>query len=95
MPEFNSLIFQLKSTMDKITGTEDMVISYFLICYRCYWTHHDKNHLLPIQISTKLDSSQNEVMLAQFSLSILLCSIGFSVYISGIFGMNLDQTSGA
>lgn len=40
----------------------------------------------------RLDTSRNELLIANTSMAVLTCSIGFGAYISGIFGMNLDNT---
>eukprot|EP01035_Chromulina_nebulosa_P027431 gene27431-36084_t len=42
-------------------------------------------------VSLRLDTSRNELLIANTALSILACSIAFSAYITGVFGMNLDN----
>jgi Mg2+ and Co2+ transporter CorA len=39
-----------------------------------------------------LDTSRNELLIANTALAILSCSIAFGAYITGVFGMNLDNT---
>lgn len=43
-------------------------------------------------VSLRLDTSRNELLIANTALAVLACSIGFSAYITGVFGMNLDNT---
>lgn len=43
-------------------------------------------------ISLRLDTSRNELLIANTAISILSVCIAFSAYITGIFGMNLDNT---
>jgi magnesium transporter len=43
-------------------------------------------------VSLRLDTSRNELLIANTALTVLSCGIGFGAYISGVFGMNLDQT---
>jgi hypothetical protein len=45
-------------------------------------------------ISLKLNTSENEILIAQWSVTAFTCSIAFSAYIANIFGMNLDQAAG-
>jgi Mg2+ and Co2+ transporter CorA len=45
-----------------------------------------------VQVSLRLDISRNENLIANTALAVLSCSIAFGAYITGIFGMNLDQT---
>lgn len=40
----------------------------------------------------RLDTSRNELLIANTALAVLACSIAFGGYIAGIFGMNLDNT---
>lgn len=42
-------------------------------------------------VSLRLDTSRNELLIANTALSVLACSIGFGGYLTGIFGMNLDN----
>lgn len=44
-------------------------------------------------VSLRLDTSRNELLIANTALTVLSCGIGFGAYISGVFGMNLDQTN--
>jgi Mg2+ and Co2+ transporter CorA len=44
-----------------------------------------------IQFSLRLDISRNEALMANTVLGILGAAIGFGGYITGVFGMNLDQ----
>ena len=43
-------------------------------------------------VSLRLDTSRNELLIANTALTVLSCGIGFGAYVSGVFGMNLDQT---
>eukprot|EP01034_Spumella_vulgaris_P025879 gene25879-32385_t len=43
-------------------------------------------------VSLRLDTSRNELLIANTALAVLACSIGFSAYLTGVFGMNLDNT---
>ena len=43
-------------------------------------------------MSLRLDTSRNELLIANTALTVLSCGIGFGAYVAGIFGMNLDQT---
>jgi Mg2+ and Co2+ transporter CorA len=45
-----------------------------------------------VSASLRLDSSRNQIMSLTAILTIVSCCIGFCGYVSGIFGMNLDQT---
>jgi Mg2+ and Co2+ transporter CorA len=45
------------------------------------------------QMSLKLDTSRNELLMANTTLTIATVAIGFSAYVTGVFGMNLDQTT--
>jgi hypothetical protein len=45
-----------------------------------------------LQMSLKLDTSRNELLMANTTLTIATVAIGFSAYVTGVFGMNLDQT---
>jgi Mg2+ and Co2+ transporter CorA len=49
------------------------------------------SHLL--QASLRLDISRNKVLVANIALSICSVNITFGAYITGIFGMNLDNTA--
>jgi len=40
----------------------------------------------------RLDTSRNELLIANTVLAILGCCFGLGAYVSGIFGMNLDNT---
>lgn len=42
-------------------------------------------------VSLRLDTSRNELLIANTALAVLACSIGFGAYITGLFGMNLDN----
>lgn len=44
-------------------------------------------------MSLKLDTSRNELLMANTTLTIATVAIGFSAYITGVYGMNLDQTT--
>lgn len=39
-----------------------------------------------------MDTSRNDLLIATTALEVLACSIGFGAYITGAFGMNLDNT---
>eukprot|EP00600_Ochromonadales_sp_CCMP1393_P000073 CAMPEP_0174982286 /NCGR_PEP_ID=MMETSP0004_2-20121128/16409_1 /TAXON_ID=420556 /ORGANISM="Ochromonas sp., Strain CCMP1393" /LENGTH=824 /DNA_ID=CAMNT_0016234221 /DNA_START=61 /DNA_END=2535 /DNA_ORIENTATION=+ len=43
-------------------------------------------------VSLRLDTSRNELLIANTALAILGCCFGLGAYITGIFGMNLDNT---
>lgn len=43
-------------------------------------------------VSLRLDTSRNELLIANTALAVLACSIAFGAYITGVFGMNLDNT---
>lgn len=43
-------------------------------------------------MSLRLDTSRNELLIANTVLAILACCFGLGAYVSGIFGMNLDNT---
>jgi Mg2+ and Co2+ transporter CorA len=45
-----------------------------------------------IQLSLRLDTSRNELLIANTWLAILACVFGLGAFVSGIFGMNLDNT---
>lgn len=40
----------------------------------------------------RLDLARNQLLIVNIVLSVLTCAIGFCAYVTGIFGMNLDQT---
>jgi len=40
----------------------------------------------------RLDTSRNELLVANTAIAVLGCCIGVGAYLSGIFGMNLDNT---
>lgn len=42
-------------------------------------------------VSLRLDSSRNELLVANIVLCVVSCSIGLSSYISSLFGMSLDN----
>ena len=43
-------------------------------------------------MSLRLDTSRNELLIANTNLAILACCFGLGAFVSGIFGMNLDNT---
>ncbi len=43
-------------------------------------------------VSLRLDTSRNELLIINTGLAVAGCSIAFSAYLSGGFGMNLDNT---
>jgi Mg2+ and Co2+ transporter CorA len=43
-------------------------------------------------MSLKLDTNRNELLMANTTLTIATVAIGFSAYVTGVYGMNLDQT---
>eukprot|EP01035_Chromulina_nebulosa_P022382 gene22382-28978_t len=43
-------------------------------------------------IMLRLDTSRNELMVVQTSMAILAAAITFSCYMTGVFGMSLDNT---
>jgi CBS domain containing-hemolysin-like protein len=40
----------------------------------------------------RLNTSQNDLLIASVSITILTCSVSMGAYIAGAFGMNLDNT---
>jgi Mg2+ and Co2+ transporter CorA len=42
-------------------------------------------------VSLRLDTSRNELLVANTAMAVLAVCIGFNSYIAGIFGMNLDN----
>ena len=44
------------------------------------------------QMILKLDTSRNKLLITNTTLVVYLVSISFGAYLTGIFGMNLDQT---
>lgn len=44
-------------------------------------------------VSLRLDTSRNELLIANTALAVLACGIGFGAYITGLFGMNLDNVN--
>jgi hypothetical protein len=40
----------------------------------------------------KLDTSRNELLVANTTLTVCTVTIGFGAYVTGVFGQNLDQT---
>jgi hypothetical protein len=50
------------------------------------------SHPFPPQVLLRLDTSRNELLVANTAFALLACCVGFGGYIGGIFGMNLDQT---
>jgi len=51
-----------------------------------------KGHFVFWQLSLRLNTSRNELLIANTVLAILACCFGLGAYVSGIFGMNLDNT---
>jgi len=43
-------------------------------------------------VSLRLDTSRNELLVANTAFALLSCCIGIGAYITGVFGMNLDNT---
>lgn len=43
-------------------------------------------------VTLKLDIARNELLTANTTLAVAAVGVGFSAYITGIFGMNLDNT---
>jgi len=43
-------------------------------------------------VSLRLDTSRNELLVANTAFALLSCCIGVGAYITGLFGMNLDNT---
>jgi Mg2+ and Co2+ transporter CorA len=43
-------------------------------------------------VSLRLDISRNELLVASTVLSVFACTIGFAGFITGAFGMNLDNS---
>jgi Mg2+ and Co2+ transporter CorA len=39
----------------------------------------------------RLDTSQNQLLIANTAITVLGCAIAFAAYITGAFGMNLDN----
>lgn len=44
------------------------------------------------QLSLRLDIARNELLVANTLLALAACCFGLGAYVSGIFGMNLDNT---
>jgi hypothetical protein len=44
------------------------------------------------QLSLRLDTSRNELLITNTVLAVLACCFGLGAYVTGIFGMNLDNT---
>jgi Mg2+ and Co2+ transporter CorA len=44
------------------------------------------------QLSLRLDTSRNELLITNTILAVLACCFGLGAYVTGIFGMNLDNT---
>jgi hypothetical protein len=45
------------------------------------------------KVSLRLDTSRNELLIANTALAILSCAIAFGAYLTGVFGMNLDNVT--
>jgi hypothetical protein len=45
------------------------------------------------QMSLRLDTSRNELLVANAAFTIILALTAFGSYIGGIFGMNLDNVT--
>ncbi len=45
-----------------------------------------------VLFSFSVDTSRNQLLIANTSLSVLACSIALGAYFTGVFGMNLDNT---
>lgn len=45
-----------------------------------------------LQLSLRLDTSRNELLITNTVLAVLACCFGLGAYVTGIFGMNLDNT---
>lgn len=43
-------------------------------------------------VSLRLDTSRNELLIVNTQMAVLACCIGFAAFITGAFGMNLDNT---
>lgn len=43
-------------------------------------------------VSLRLDTSRNELLICNTAFSLLSCCIGLGAYLTGVFGMNLDNT---
>lgn len=41
----------------------------------------------------RLETSRNKLLIVNTILAVLACTMGFGSFVSGIFGMNLDQTT--
>jgi len=44
------------------------------------------------QLSLRLDISRNELLVANSVLALAACCCGLGAYVTGVFGMNLDNT---
>jgi len=53
-----------------------------------------KSHMQNAEDSVmlRLDTSRNELLIANTALTLVSLGVGFGAYIAGVFGMNLDQT---
>lgn len=75
---------------------EELLESYLLDCNALLTKIvHVKSQIQNSEdlVSLRLDTSRNELLIANTALTVLACSIGFSAYITGIFGMNLDNVN--
>lgn len=53
-----------------------------------------KSHMQNAEDSVllRLDTSRNELLIANTALTLISVGVGFGAYVAGVFGMNLDQT---
>lgn len=53
-----------------------------------------KSHMQNAEDSVllRLDTSRNELLIANTALTLVSVGVGFGAYVAGVFGMNLDQT---
>ena len=70
---------------------EQLYSTCFLSLFFCF--HLVNFSLSPSsQMILKLDTSRNKLLITNTTLVVYLVSISFGAYLTGIFGMNLDQT---
>eukprot|EP01038_Epipyxis_sp_PR26KG_P010484 gene10484-14087_t len=80
--------------LDKHGIIEEMLESYLLDF--CGMISIIENIRLSIQnteelISLRLETARNKLLITNSTLSLFNCSVAFAAYISGLFGMNLDN----
>lgn len=87
LADYNAMISKMNYLVEKINSSEALV-------RRCKFHSHMNFTYLYYQISLKLDTSENQILIAQWSATAFNCCVAFAGYIANVFGMNLDQTAG-